>query len=421
MKRLLLGLVSLALAFLLLLNVRLHRPGDASTVRAQLRHLERALGEGAAEEMQELFPEGYVFTWSLYGLASARLAAQTAPGDPDRAHLLAETRRAMAAIGSEAGRATFEPEMDPPYGAFHASWSLYVRAEYVRAAGPVTLPPAEVAAFTRECDRFARALAASRTPFLPSYPELAWPADAAPGVAALGIHDAVVGPRYGAAIRRWVAEARARRDARFGALSHAAEPGTGRSRGGVRGESVALMSRLMVDADPRFAREEYAALRTHFLDGVLGVPGVLEYPRGVRGPPDMDTGPLIFGFSGPAVVVGAAAARVHGDVELADALLGGVEAVGMPVQLAGRRVYAGGSLPVGDAFIAWARTSPVGVSGQGGWAPLPRGWFLPFHAISAAIAGALAWCALRLARPRPRRRPARRPTEAAPLARRERR
>jgi hypothetical protein len=400
MKRILLGIIALALAFLLLLNVRLHRPGGAGTVQAQLRYLEGALEYGAADEMQRLFPEGYVFTWALYGLASARLAGQLDAHDARRAHLLAETRRALSAIHSDAGRAVFVREMEPPYGVFHASWALYVRAEYVRAVGRSKLPAAEIEKFTRECDRFARAVASYGSPFLESYPEQVWPADTAPGIAALGIHDAVVAPRYRETIRRWVAEARARQHPELGALSHEAEPRTGRPIGGVRGESLALMSRLLVDADPQFAREQYAVLRAHFLDDVMSVPGFLEYPRGVHGKEDMDTGPLVFGFSGPAVVVGAAAARVHGDLSVAIALLGWVEVIGMPRQFGRERVYAGGKLPIGDAFIAWARTAPAAGPAVRTWEPLSPWWYLPFHAFSAVLAGLLAWWARRVARGR---------------------
>jgi hypothetical protein len=401
MKRILLGIITLALAFLLLLNVRLHRPGGAGTVQAQLRYLEGALGEGAAEEMQELFPEGYVFTWSLYGLASARTAAQIEPRDARREHLLAETRRALAAVRSETGRSIFVAEMDPPYGVFHASWSLYLLAEYVRSAGPANLPAAVVEEFTRECDRFARSLAVSGSPFLESYPEQVWPADTAPGIAALGIHDAVVGRRYGRTIRRWVAEARARQDPRWSALSHEAEPVTGRPAGGVRGESLALMSLLLVDADARFAREQYRVLRARFLDNRLGILGMREYPHGVNGGEDMDTGPIVLGFSGPAVVVGAAAARANGDQAVADALLGWTEVIGMPVQLGGERWYAGGKLPIGDAFIAWARTAPAGP--QRGWEPLSPWWYLPFHALFAALGGLLVWWSVQIVRRRGRR------------------
>ena len=404
MKRILLGIIALALAFLLLLNVRLHRPGGEGAVQAQLRYLEGALEYGAADDMQRMFPEGYVFTWALYGLASARLAGELEARDTRRPHLLAETRRALAVIHSKAGRAVFEPDMDPPYGVFHASWALYLRAEYVRAAGPTRLRAAEIEEFRRECDRFALALARNGSPFLESYPEQVWPADTAPGIAALGIHDAVAAPRYRETIRRWVAEARARQHPDLGALSHTAEPGTGRPTGVVRGESLALMSRLLVDADPQFAREQYAVLRERFLDDVLGVPGFLEYPRGVRGKEDMDTGPLVFGFSGPAVVVGAAAARVHGDLSVANALLGWVEVIGMPRQFGRGRVYAGGKLPIGDAFIAWARTAPTGAPAQRTWEPLSAWWYLPFHTLSAALAGLLIWWGLRIVRPRGRRR-----------------
>ncbi|HEX8672624.1 MAG TPA: hypothetical protein VF710_12090, partial [Longimicrobium sp.] len=409
----LLGIIALALAFLLLLNVRLHRPGGAGTVQAQLRYLEGALEDGAADDMQRLFPEGYVFTWALYGLASARLAGELDDHDARRAHLLAETRKALAAIHSDAGRAVFVREMEPPYGVFHASWALYLRAEYVRAVGRAKLPAAEIEKFTRECDRFARALAGYGSPFLESYPDQVWPADTAPGIAALGIHDAVVAPRYRETIRRWVAQARARQHPELGALSHAAEPRTGRPIGGVRGESLALMSRLLVDADPRFAREQYAVLRARFLDDVMSVPGFLEYPRGVHGKEDMDTGPLVFGFSGPAVVVGAAAARVHGDLSVANALLGWVEVIGMPRQFGRERVYAGGMLPIGDAFIAWARTAPAAGPSLRTWEPLSPWWYLPFHALSAVLGGLLVWWGFRIARVADGRGPEKRPVPRA--------
>lgn len=418
MKRVLLAAISLALVLLLVVNVRLHRPGNLGTAEAQLRSLEEKLGNGAAEEMQELFPEGYVFTWSLYGLSSAQLARQLPPDDARRPHLLAETRRALAAVRSEKGREIFDAEMDRPYGAFHTSWSLLLLAEYVRAAGPRNVPPEVLAEFTREADRFAQALGRYGSPFMESYPEQVWPGDTSPGIAALGIYDATVGPRYGAVIRQWVADARARMDPRLHALTHTAEPRTGRPSGGVRGESLALMSRLLVDADPAFAREQYAVLRAHFLDSVLGVPGFLEYPRGMRGAEDMDTGPLILGFSGPAVVVGATAARVNGDLEVADAVLGGVEVTGVPIQLGGRRTYAFGELPVGDAFIAWAVTSPAGGQAQRTWEPASQWTFLPFHALSAAIASLLVWWAHRIARPRRGRAGgARTAGSAAPLRR----
>ena len=53
---------------------------------------------------------------------------------------------------------------------------------------------------------------------------------------------------------------------------------------------------------------------------------------------------------------GLAAARAMGDGPLSASLDREAELLGLPVGLAGQRRYAFGVLPVGDAFVAWARS-----------------------------------------------------------------
>jgi len=380
-----------AVALLGLVNLRAHRPGDLDTTIAQLRFLQHALADDAAERMQRIFPEGYVFTWALYGLASVQVASQLSATGSERAHHLEQARRAIEEIRSDPARSTFSRDLDPPYGAFYSAWSLYLLAEYIRASEPDRVPAGLLRSFEEDCARFAEALRRSHTPFLRSYSRSAWPADTAVGVAALGIHDDTLSPEYSATIESWVSEARARLDDDWAALSHSAHPETGAPIGGVRGSSLALMSRVLIDAAPTFAAEQFSALRHHFVDYWLGVPGIREYPHGVAGNGDIDSGPIVFGYSGPAVVVGAAAARVHGDGALARVLLGVVEVAGMPIQLGRQRRYAGGFLPVGDAFIAWSRSSPLGSrTGKQSWEPLiPTWWANPAHAVSVIVGAAV--------------------------------
>lgn len=394
-------LAGVLVALVLLVNVRLHRPGSDRTTRAQLEFLAQALDQGGAVRMQRWFPEGYVFTWALYGLASAQVAREMARDDPERASLLRGAQHAVRAVRSDSARSTFDAELSPPGGVFYSAWSLYVLAEYVRAAGQANVSDAVLTMFRDECDRFALALASSESPFLESYRSLVWPADTAVGIAALGIYDSAVAPRFEETIRRWVIAARARLDPRVGALAHSAAHGTGAPLGGVRGGSLALMSRVLIDADSAFAAEQFRVLRDQFVDYRFGFPGVREYPHGVEGVGDVDSGPVIMGFAGPAVVVGAGAARVHGDRRLADILFGMVEVAGVPLQMGKTRRYAGGMVPVGDAFVAWSRSSPLGVSE---WRPLlPRSWHLPIHLLSVLFLGLLGvrvWWALRSAQPR---------------------
>lgn len=383
----------LLIGFLALLNVRAHRPGDIDTTVAQLRFIQDALSGSAAERMQKVFPEGYVFTWSLYGLASSQVAHALPSTDPRREHHLDEARRAVQQVRSSQARSTFNAQLEPPYGAFYAAWSLYLLAEYIRSAGN-DAPKALVVSFETECERFAEAVNRSGTPFLPSYADASWPADTAVGIAALGIHDQVLEPRYAETIDFWVYRARLLLDYELDAISHAADPETGIAIGGVRGSSLALTSRVLIDADPEFAAEQYSVLRRYFVDYTWGVPGVREYPHGIFGRGDVDSGPILFGYSGPAVVVGAAAARVHGDESVARILLGAVEVGGIPVEMWGNRRYAGGLVTVGDAFIAWSRSSsPTRNLETANWSPIiPAWWAAPAHAVSAVL------CALALSK-----------------------
>jgi hypothetical protein len=374
--------------WLVLLNCRLYRPGRVDTAIAQLTFLEKSLADGGAERMQSVFPEGYVFTWALYGLTSAQVARALPHSDERRDQALREARAAVAHVVSDHAKSTFVSDMEPRYGAFYSSWALYLRSCVLRASGALGPAPFDLNEFKRDCDSFAAALSRSESPYLPSYPGAVWPADTAPGVAALAIADSVFGGRYRPVIARWVEAARQRGDPEYGAIPHAAD-------GGPRGESLALMSYILVDVDPSLARHQYDVLRQNFVAYTWGIPGVREYPHGVDGHGDIDSGPIVLGLSGPATVVGAGAAIANGDEDLATALLATAEVAGLPIEIAGQRRYAAGYLPVGDAFLAWAR-SALPAAPQAHYPPLvPRWWRLPVHALSLALGSLPLYLAIR--------------------------
>ena len=151
------------------------------------------------------------------------------------------------------------------------------------------------------------------------------------------------------------------------------------------------MSRMLAEVDPEIGALHHRALREAFLARPAGIPGIREYPRGASGRGDVDSGPLVLGLSASATVVAAAAALAHGDEATARTLLQAGEVVGLPVQLAGTRRYAGGLVPVGDAFLAWTRTTPPSPHATR-WSPaLPRRWAWPLHLGTLALA--LGWIA----------------------------
>ncbi|HEU0054422.1 MAG TPA: hypothetical protein VFQ39_14640, partial [Longimicrobium sp.] len=148
-------------------------PGTERGTRAataQLRYLGRGL-EARGDAMQELFPEGRVFTYALYGLAWVDVGRGTEDAKL-RAHALAEARRALALAESPRSRSTFGEAGGLPYGMFYEGWTAHLRAGVLHLGGGA---PADTA-FRAACDRLETAFAAGE-PFLESYRGAAWPAD----------------------------------------------------------------------------------------------------------------------------------------------------------------------------------------------------------------------------------------------------
>ncbi|MGW4940061.1 hypothetical protein ACWEOZ_00525 [Actinoplanes sp. NPDC004185] len=365
--------------------VRLVAPQDTSGVRRQLTFLRAQLDAGAAQEAQELFPEGYFFLYALYGLAHVDLGRTAA----DPAEDAREARWALARLESPAGRRPFDAALTPAYGVFYQGWTNWLRGG-VLSLGP---DPALRRVFESASAALATALDAAATPYLAAYPGQAWPVDSTVAVASLRLHDKLLSPRYAGTTDRWLAGVRQRLDPATGLLPHTADPVSGRPTAGARGTSQSIIQRFLVDIDPAFAREQYLRFRSLFVVRPLRLgPAVREYPRGTDGPADVDSGPLPLGVSLSATAVTLGAAAVQGDPQLAGALANYGELIGVPVSTPWSKRYAAGALPIGDAFLAWSKTARPWVAGPP--VPLPgvvdRFWRLPFLAL-LALAVLLAW------------------------------
>jgi hypothetical protein len=340
---------------------RLVTPQDTTGVRGQLTFLRAQLDDGAAQEAQRLFPEGYFFLHALYGLAHVDLGRTAA----DPAEDAREARWALARLESPAGREPFDVGLTPAYGVFYQGWTNWLRGG-VLSLGP---DPALRRDFESASAALAAAFDAAPTPFLAAYPGQAWPVD------------------------RWLAGARQRLDPATGLLSHTVDPVSGAPTSVARGTSQSIIQRFLVDVDPAFARSQYLRFRSLFVVRPLRLgPAVREYPEGTDGPADVDSGPLPLGVSLSATAVTLGAAAVQGDGRLAGALANYGELIGVPVSTPWSKRYAVGVLPIGDAFLAWSKTARPWVAAQP--APLPptvnRVWRLPLLAV-LALAVLLGW------------------------------
>ena len=331
-------------------------PGDDRPV-ASLRYLTDDLGVYSAR-MQRLFPEGHVFTASLTGLAWANAARDPALRD----EALAGARRALAIVESPVARETFRPAGGLDHGMFYHAWHTRLLAAVVGLADDDS---DEARRLATSCRQLGAALRNTRGA-VDSYPGQAWPADNVVGAAALVQCGRLVDREYADVARTWLGHAREREDPATGLLPHATWLPD------ARGSSAALMTAFLAEIDPAYAAVQHSRLTDAFATRMVGVlPALREYRRGGDGPGDVDSGPLVLGASAPASVVGIAAARAAGDAETAAALGASSEALGLATSWGGRRRYLFGQLPVGDAFLAWARSTPLaaptGTAAFAGW------------------------------------------------------
>jgi len=329
-------------------QVALGVPDTSSDVVAQVRHLRDALADGAAERMQGQFPEGFFFTHVLTGLAAADQGPAAVP----------VVEAELAALDSPAGQAPFPPAAAPPHGAFWTGWSLLLAVELAR----LRPDDATRAAVRDRAAPLVSALRDSPTGFLESYPGQRWPVDTVAALAALARADRAVGvPGAADVVRGWTARTAASRDPATGLLPHrlGADPARTDAADGPRASSTVLVVRFEQDVDPVTAARDYATFSRRFVTRELGWVGVREYPGGTDGSGDVDSGPLVRGLSLSATALAIGTARSAGDRELARTLEREGELFGLPWQWDGRRTYAAGVLPVGEAFLAWARTAPA--------------------------------------------------------------
>jgi hypothetical protein len=357
--------------FALILNQRLYSNPDSSpeTIRPHLDFLKASLQSGAAERMQDLFPEGYLFTYELYGAAWVDLAIQ----HPEvRGEALAETRWALSALESEQGKAPFDSQMSLEYGVFYRGWTNWLRG------GLLVLDPTgpESELFQKECIVLAQSLE-EHGPYLDAYPSQAWPCDTTVAVACLALHDSLYPVRYQGDIQAWLERTGK------GLFPHQVRPRSEPSRG----TSQVMIQRFLFEIDPELASQQYEDFREDFVTTRFGLPGVREHPTGQDGSGDIDSGPLVFGFSFSATGVVPGAARLHRDVALLEPFGQLIHTFGFPVR--GR--YLGGVLPVADALLVWSRTA---VSWTGKVAPerafkpvVGSDWRWGFHLFWVVLVG----------------------------------
>ncbi len=205
-----------------------------------------------------------------------------------------------------------------------------------------------------------RRFEASPSGLIETYPNETYPVDNLAGIGSIALHARATGTPADAFLERWCARLRERQiEPRTGLLIQAASAVTGRGLDAPRGSGSALGAYFASFADPKLARDLHRAVRRELTAGPLGFGMVREYPAGTRGNGDIDSGPLLFGYSVSATGFSLGSARVAGDSEHFASIFRTADLFGALRSDEQSRGFRTGG-PLGNAIMLAMLTAPKG-------------------------------------------------------------
>jgi hypothetical protein len=207
--------------------------------------------------------------------------------------------------------------------------------------------------FSRIHDDLTEALATrlSKAPFalFETYPGEAYPADVSMVAASIALHDCAMGSparpwwaEWEKNFSRWI-------DPASGLVFQSVDPHTGRPVGPARASGTALVAFASSFFDKPLAKKLYDALSGSRSE-LLGYGAIREYPTGINGTGDIDSGPVVLGVSVSATGFALASAKLHDDSSMFTSLYRTADFWGVPMtRPKGMRYLSGG--PLGNAIL----------------------------------------------------------------------
>lgn len=193
-----------------------------------------------------------------------------------------------------------------------------------------------------------------------SYPDECWLFCNTVALAAIRMSDVLDDTDHAAFLSSWVQTAKAKLvETQTGILISAfGVDGTPSPAAfGPEGSTIWMSAHMLEIVDPEFARDQYDRAREALGDNFLGFGYSREWPRGLEGSMDIDSGPVVpfLGASASASGLAVLGAAAFEDQDYLGSLMVSLECGGFPSEQEGRLRYLA-SNQVGDAVLLYAMT-----------------------------------------------------------------
>lgn len=366
MRYIFLIIITFASILILWINIKLHSENfnfseQKADIILQLNFLDSELKtNNAAQRMQNIFPEGFVFINALYGLAWCELALSDTSNDKHlKEKAISEALFAYNEINSDRAKWTFNSYLTPENGIFYFGWRNYLLSKILTIDTTFNGHESYVDTFLVHCEIIKNAIENTDNPYLESYAGQSWPADMFVAMASLSNYDKIFKPEYDSIINSWLERVKTRLDPKTNMIPHSVDSKTDMPIQGARGCSMSLILRMLPEIDFNFANEQFKLLEPKFNSKIFGLPSIREYPLGQKGKGDIDSGPVIFGVGFSATIVAIGTYSFFNKDNSAENQYKTINAFGFERKNGNMKSYLSGKLPIADAFIAWGRASSL--------------------------------------------------------------
>jgi hypothetical protein len=205
-------------------------------------------------------------------------------------------------------------------------------------------------------DALTRRIEASPIGLIETDPHEIYPMDNAAVLATIALRARARGEPEPDVVRKWVARFRARYVDGATGLAYQSVQSDGSPLDGPRGSGTALAVYFLSFVDRALSYELHQAVQDRLHTSALGFGLVREYPRGVDGRGDIDSGPIVLGISLSATGFALAGCRIHRDARCYEDLFSSMALAGAPLERDGERTNVSGG-PLSDAILLAMQTA----------------------------------------------------------------
>ena len=200
-------------------------------------------------------------------------------------------------------------------------------------------------------ESLARRVAGSDIGLLQTYPGEVYPVDNCAVIAGIAVYEQNHPGAYAELIAEWKATFREKYiDAASGLVIQAVNVRNGSPGDAPRGSGTSLGLYFLSFMNDPLAGELFASMQDEMTGHFLGFGGMREYARGTSGHGDIDSGPVVFGFSMSATGFSLAGCRIFDDRERFRDLFATLHLCGAPLKRDGRVEFVSGG-PLGNAIV----------------------------------------------------------------------